>query len=175
MLSQKPLNTVYSCGYQLRPLADFLNQLQEAQVDIVLDVRETPWSYRPGYSAKPLREALAETGIEYHHARYAGNPKHLRREASSHQHCLDLYAKHLTSQPEILTQLDEWLKSKLAQGQVVCVLCYERHPADCHRAILLYRWQALSSYSADIVHLDPLGAPRFTSQEITAVRELAFA
>lgn len=168
-------NIIYSCGYQLRPLADFLSRLQEAQVTVVLDVRETPWSYRPGYSAKPLREALAEVGIEYEHARYAGNPKKLRKEASSHQHCLELYGDHLTENPEIIEQFDEWLQHRLNQGQNVCLLCYERHPADCHRAVLLYRWQAATGQETVIVHLDPDGAPRFTTQDLAAVQALAYA
>lgn len=173
MLTNNTPSVIYSCGYQLRPISDFLSKLQEAQVSVVLDVRETPWSYRPGYSAKPLREALTEAGIEYEHARYAGNPKQLRRQASSHQHCLDLYGHHLTENPVVLEQFDEWLQARLARQQNICLLCYERHPADCHRAILLYRWQALSGHQASIVHLDPDGAPRFTAQDLAAVKALA--
>ena len=166
---------IYSCGYQLRTLPDFLDHLQKANVTVVLDVRETPWSYRPGFSAKPLREALQAAGIDYEHARYAGNPKPLRRIAASHQHCLELYADHLEQQPDIVAQFDAWLQPRLAQGQSVCLLCYERHPADCHRAILLYRWQAQTGHDALIVHLDPDGAPRFTTQDLAAVQALVCA
>ncbi|MBC8084414.1 MAG: DUF488 domain-containing protein [Hymenobacter sp.] len=167
-----PPGIIYSCGYQLRTLPDFLQQLQQAHVTVVLDVRETPWSYRPGFSAKPLRAVLAAAGVEYEHARYAGNPKSLRSRADSHQHCLGLYAEHLGQQPEIVTQFDCWLQPQLAQGRNVCLLCYERHPADCHRAVLLYRWQALTGHDALIVHLNPDGAPRFTTQDLTAVQAL---
>ncbi|WP_071595245.1 DUF488 domain-containing protein [Hymenobacter aerophilus] len=167
--------SIFSCGYQLRTLPSFIEHLHQADVKIVLDVRETPWSYRPGFSAKPLREGLAAEGIGYEHARYAGNPKAIRKQADSHQHCLELYADHLEQYPDIVTQFDQWIQPHLAQHTNVCLLCYERHPADCHRAYLLYRWQNVTGHDVSIIHLDPEGAPRFTNQDLTAVQALVCA
>lgn len=166
------MDTIYTCGYQLRTINDFIPLLQEAGISVVIDVRETPWSYRPGFSAKPLQAALSAVGIDYEHARYAGNPKKLRTQAASHQHCLELYADLLIQQPGVVKQFNDWLQPHLARGTKVCLLCYERHPADCHRAVLLYRWQAVTGQEPKIIHLDPDGAPRFTTQDLVAVQAL---
>jgi uncharacterized protein (DUF488 family) len=60
-------------------------------VDVLVDVRETAWSHKPGFSKRGLEGALRVHGIAYVHARFAGNPKGLRVGAASHEECLRLY------------------------------------------------------------------------------------
>jgi uncharacterized protein (DUF488 family) len=166
---------VYSLGYQMRQLPDFINLLLEAGVEAVIDVRQTPWSHRPGCSVKPLKEALTENAIEYIHAKFAGNPKALRSRASTHAESLELYAAHLAERPEIIEQLDETMRPWLSQGRNVCLICYERHPADCHRTVLAYGWQAAADDRNPVTHLGPDGAPRFTTFQIDSVAEFVSA
>jgi uncharacterized protein (DUF488 family) len=171
----QPNGRVYSLGYQMRTLPEFIDLLREAGVDAVIDVRQTPWSHRPGFSAKPLREALTENAIEYVHAKFAGNPKALRLQAATHAESLELYATHLAERPEIIEQLDETMRPWLSQGRNVCLVCYERHPADCHRAVLAYGWQATVNEGATIMHLGPDGAKRFTDFQTDSIEELVSA
>ena len=163
---------VFTLGYQLRQLPDFINLLLEVGVDTVIDVRQTPWSYRPGFSAKPLQEGLKEQNIGYITAKFAGNPKAIRTQATSHAESLELYAAHLAEQPEILQQLEDTIRPLLSMGKNVCLVCYERHPADCHRAILAYGWRDMLSTQATITHLDPDGAPRFTAFKTDSIEKL---
>jgi uncharacterized protein (DUF488 family) len=164
--------TVFTLGYQLRQLPDFINLLLGAEIDTVIDVRQTPWSYRPGFSAKPLQEGLKEQNIGYITAKFAGNPKVLRTQAASHAESLELYAGHLAEQPEILQQLEDTMRPLLGAGKNVCLVCYERHPADCHRTILAYGWRDMVSAQATITHLDPDGAPRFTTFQTDSIEQL---
>ena len=163
---------VFSLGYQLRQPLDFINLLIGAKVDTVIDVRQTPWSHRPGFSAKPLQEALREAGIDYIHAKFAGNPKALRTQATTHAQALELYARHLGEHPEILQQMEETMRPLLNEGKNVCLVCYERHPADCHRAILAYGWQMVTNAQSAITHLGPDGAPRFTTFQTGSIVKL---
>ena len=126
---------------------------------VVIDVRETPWSYVPGYRAAALRAALAEQGIRYVHAQFAGNPKWIRQSARSHDECLAMYRAYLNKHPQIAKRLQAILEELSREGEKGCLFCYERHPEDCHRHILL---EALG-LEARVEHLDPDGAPRFVT------------
>ena len=84
---------------------DLLTELVGAGVSVVIDVRETPWSYVPAYRAATLRVVLAERGIRYLHAQFAGNPKWIRQSARSHEECLAMYRAHLNAHPQIAERL----------------------------------------------------------------------
>ena len=127
-------------GYEGRTLQEFVRLLRAERVDVVLDVRDVPWSHKPGFSRKPLAEGLEAAGIRYVHAGFAGNPKHLRAQAGSNQEALVLYAAHLDATPAVLAQFDVLVGDLQAEGKRVCLLCLERDPALCHRAILAARW-----------------------------------
>lgn len=148
---------VCTIGYQLRPIEELLRLLGDAEVDVVIDVRETPWSYVPAYREATLRGELASRGIRYIHAPFAGNPKRFRKEAASYREALDRYRAYLEENPSILAQFGGLLDRMLEQKLRCCLLCYERHPEDCHRQILL---EALGA-SGSVEHLAPDGAPRF--------------
>lgn len=156
--------SVYTIGYQLRSGPEIVDRLKGAGVDVLIDVRETPWSYKQDFRAAALRETLATHGIDYVHAKFAGNPKELRRKAESHEACLDLYAEHLVSAADILVKLSELLEGLWKKGRSPCLLCYERHPGDCHRSVLLSRWSSASNGTLEVIHLGTSGAPRLTDR-----------
>ena len=129
--------SVYTLGYQMRSLDDYISELQGAGVDLVVDVRETPWSRKRGFSKRQLQEALDYAGIDYVHLKFAGNPKELRRTATSHAACLAEYDLHIREDARIVQRFVEHLTEWVEKGIKACLLCYERHPDDCHRTILL--------------------------------------
>jgi uncharacterized protein (DUF488 family) len=132
--------TLLTLGYEGRTLEDFVRLLRTERVGAVLDVRDVPWSHKPGFAKKPLAEGLEAAGIRYVHAGFAGNPKHLRAQAADTADALRLYAAHLDASPEILAQFDTVVDDLQAGGTRVCLLCLESDPAQCHRAILAARW-----------------------------------
>jgi uncharacterized protein (DUF488 family) len=133
--------TVFTIGYEKRTLAEYVDILSERRIDVLIDVRETAWSHKPGFSKVSLSRALAEVGIEYVHANFAGNPKWLRTEARDHAECLSWYALYIDDHYEIVEALDELLSDLIIAGKRVCLSCFERHPEDCHRSILAERWR----------------------------------
>lgn len=155
--------SVFSLGYQQRSVEEFVAQLLQASVEVVIDVRETPWSHKPGFSKSQLATYLGAQGIEYVHARFAGNPKRIRRDARTHDECLDNYEEYLKARPEIISRFDSLLVDLLSQGKNVCLVCYERHPGDCHRTILLDMWQDAVRSAPRISHLGPDGLPRLST------------
>ncbi len=127
---------IFTIGYESTTVPEFLAALQNAGVRRVIDVRAVPNSRRPGFSKTPLRNALAEAGIDYVHLRALGTPAEGRAAARAGRHA-DLeriYASQLEL-PEAIVQSAQMLE--LAAEKPSALLCYERDPAHCHRTLLL--------------------------------------
>ena len=139
---------IFTIGYEAATVGDFLGALQAAGVERLIDIRAVPNSRRPGFSKTPLGNALAEVGIDYVHLRALGTPAAGRAAARAGRHAeLErIYAGQLEL-PEAIAQGAEMLA--LAAEKPSALLCYEREPAGCHRALLL-RWVAPE---AEVTHL----------------------
>ena len=133
--------TLFTLGYQRRSQSEFVRLLIDTAVDVLVDVRETAWSHKPGFSKRGLQEALRDHGIAYVHAPFVGNPRLLRATAATHDECLLRYAGHLDAHPDIVEMFDELVGRLLDAGKRVCLTCFERHPDDCHRGVLAERWR----------------------------------
>ena len=58
----------FTIGHSARPIAEFLELLSEAEVELVVDVRTVPRSRtNPQYNADTFPEALNEARVEYEH------------------------------------------------------------------------------------------------------------
>jgi uncharacterized protein (DUF488 family) len=150
--------TILTLGYEKRDLPEFIRLLRQTRVDVVLDVRETAWSHKPGFSKGRFSTALAEAGIEYVHARFAGNPKTLRQAAKSHADCLIAFNDYLDRDVSVELAFDRLIRDCLLKELRVCLVCFERHPGDCHRGVLAGRWAA--RHGGKVEHVAPDGCPR---------------
>ena len=128
--------TIFTIGYEGVTQSEFLAALAAAGVKRVIDVRAIPNSRRPGFSKTPLRNALAEEGVNYVHLRALGTPADGRAAARAGRHAeLErIYAGQLEL-PEAMAQSAQMLD--LAAETPSAILCYERDPAECHRSLLL--------------------------------------
>lgn len=141
---------IFTIGYEAAAMAEFLAALQGAGVERVIDVRAVPNSRRPGFSKNPLRNALAEVGIDYVHLKALGTPADGRSAArAGRQDDLErIYARQLDL-PEAMVQAEQM--RELAAEKRSALLCYEREPAQCHRSLLL----AAVARDATVTHLFP--------------------
>jgi len=130
MSANRRTTLVASIGYQERSVGELIDALHEFDIEKVIDIRELPLSRRKGFSKTTLGKHLAQAGITYRHLREAGNP--YRKLKASIERCLDLYGKHLTTNPGVVDTLASELR-----GQRVAILCYERQHEDCHRSVLI--------------------------------------
>ena len=64
-----------SVGYEGRTVEDLVQRLLAENVQVLVDVRLTPLSRKPGLSKTRLARALKAVGISYVHHRALGNPK----------------------------------------------------------------------------------------------------
>jgi uncharacterized protein (DUF488 family) len=129
---------VCTIGYEQATTSSFFEALKQANVGLLVDVRAVAASRRPGFSKRQLAAGLDENGIRYVHLQKLGTPKEGRLAARSGRagEMLRIFERHLNT-PEAKEQLDELTAlAKVSQergGRPICLLCYERDPAHCHR------------------------------------------
>ena len=124
------MKSLCTIGYEGADLRDFLATLQQAKVDVLLDVRELPMSRRKGFSKTALKTALAEIGVQYRHEKQLGSPKAVRhqlRQDWDYNRFFRDFNQHLKQQASLLKLLTEEL-----EGNVV-LMCFEKDHATCHR------------------------------------------
>ena len=124
---------LFTIGYEQTPSRAVLDELENAGVKLLVDVRAVTSSRRPGFSKNQLAAGLDERGIAYLHLAALGTPKEGRLAARSGKYDLlhKIYAKHLKT-PQAKEEMDE-LSSLVKKSGSVCLLCYERDHSHCHR------------------------------------------
>lgn len=133
---------VFSVGYEGRDAAALVQVLVDAHVDVLVDVRLTPISRKPGLSKTRLGELLAAADIRYLHERALGNPKdnrHAFRGPDVDEGRRRFAAKLSNGSHGALNELVE-----LARDSRVAVLCVERDPHRCHRSVITEAAQEMS-------------------------------
>jgi uncharacterized protein (DUF488 family) len=130
-MARKP--KLFTIGYEQTPPKAVLDELENAGVKLLVDVRAVAASRRPGFSKNQLAAGLDERGISYLHLRGLGTPKEGREAARSGKfnRLQQIYAKHLKT-PQVREELDE-LSTLVKKSGPVCILCYERDHRECHR------------------------------------------
>ena len=129
---------LFTIGYEQSTPSAFQTALDDARVDLLVDVRAVAASRRPGFSKTALAAGIAGHGIAYVHLRALGTPKEGRLAArgGDHDTLMRIYDAHLATAPA-QAALEEL--ASLAKGRRICLLCYERHVEGCHR-LRLAQW-----------------------------------
>jgi len=132
------MKSLFTIGYEHATAQSFFAELAQAKVGTLIDVRAVASSRRPGFSKRQLAAGLDEHGIGYVHLQKLGTPKEGRLAARSGHadEMLRIYEGHL-AKPEAADALEELTALAAASlersGRALCLLCYERDPACCHR------------------------------------------
>lgn len=137
---------ILTIGYEGASPADLIATLKLAGVRHLMDVRELAQSRRPGFSKKALATALDEAGIKYSHYRQLGDPKEGREAARAGrmEQFRAIFGAHLEL-PETVAALDE--AALVVSATSTALLCFERDPKHCHRALVAKRLSELCSLS----------------------------
>lgn len=133
---------IFTIGYQGRSQADVIAEITGAGVRTLIDVRDAPVSRKPGFSKGALGQAVADAGLAYAHLKALGTPKAGREAARAGRRgeWQEIFARRLAS-PEAEAALAAAALMVREEGPV-CLLCFERDPALCHRTIVAERLAA---------------------------------
>ncbi len=144
--------TVYTIGYQRKPLATLIGQLRQAGVDAVIDVRLRNTSHLAGYTKRDDLAFLLREGfsIAYEH----------HPELAPTLEILDAYRAdgdwaiyEVRFVPLLTERVAEGVgREILARYRAPCLLCAEPTPERCHRRLVAEYW-ARHLPELTIVHL----------------------
>ncbi|UIX80956.1 DUF488 family protein [Xylella fastidiosa] len=125
---------VFTIGYEGLNMDDFMSLLSENSIETIVDIRELPFSRKPGFSKKPLTNTLNLSGIEYIHMVELGCPRHVRhvyRVDGDWKRYTTGFLKHLKTQKDAIVRLAD-----LVQSSTCALLCYEADFNFCHRSMV---------------------------------------
>jgi len=130
---------VFTIGYEGAEIDRFLGVLQDAGVATLADVRAVAGSRKRDFSKSNLRDALAARDIGYEHFRSLGTPKEGRQAARAGDGALmrRIYCHEILDTQAGQEAFEDL--TALAGSRPICLLCFERDPANCHRRILAER------------------------------------
>ncbi len=121
-------------GYEGKCLEGYLNQLLQAGVTLLCDVRRNPLSRKYGFSKLTLSKACEGVGIRYEHVPELGIASEQRRNLETQKDYDALFAvyerEYLPGQNAALNRIRRWL---VDDKQRVALTCFEELPQQCHR------------------------------------------
>jgi uncharacterized protein (DUF488 family) len=143
----------------------FIRALQEAEVGIVLDVRQRRGVRGSEYAwanAKRLQAALAEAGIGYSHLPELAPTTEMRqlqyqedeRRGEGKRSRSELAPAYVESYTQdVLDQVDLEPIVRFVGHQRAALLCVERDPEACHRSLIAARLE--QQLEIEVPHLKP--------------------
>jgi uncharacterized protein (DUF488 family) len=132
-MTERP--TLFTAGYEGRVQDELLDMLVAAGARVLLDVRAIPQSRKPGFSKRLLAASAEARGLKYVHIQPLGTPKPGRDAARAGRaaEMEAVFAQHMET-PAAQQGLGD--ARLLAETSPVCLICFERDPAFCHRRIV---------------------------------------
>jgi uncharacterized protein (DUF488 family) len=130
---------LFTIGYEGADTERFVTALRDAGVAVLADVRAVALSRKRGFSKNALRESLERAEIGYSHFIALGTPKSGRQAARAGDAATmtRIYCDEVLATEPAREALDAL--ADLAASRPVCLLCFERDPALCHRGLLAER------------------------------------
>lgn len=126
---------LYTIGHSNHDIATFIGLLKQHGVSALCDVRSHPYSrFVPQYSRDALKVAIANSGITYV---FLGKELGARSENPSCYRQGKVQYDRLALEPKFAEGLQ-----RVRQGMdryCLALMCAEKDPLDCHRALLVAR------------------------------------
>ncbi|WP_047150828.1 DUF488 domain-containing protein [Aneurinibacillus tyrosinisolvens] len=143
---------IYTLGFSKKSLRQFVDFLQEGNINRLIDTRLNNTSQLSGFSKKGDLEYIMElVNIDYRHDVSLAPTEEILTSYKKKAITWGEYEKHyieLLYKRKIETRIPEILEDKR-----VCFLCSEDKPHHCHRRLLAEYIQNHIDKKVDIVHL----------------------
>lgn len=144
------ISMLYTIGHSNHEIATFLGLLRQHGVTAVGDVRSHPYSrYVPQYSRDALENALTDAGIAYV---FLGKELGARSENPACYHEGKVQFDRLAQEPIFAEGIGRVVQGM--QRHRIALMCAEKDPLDCHRALLVARKLFESGVPVSHIHAD---------------------
>lgn len=147
------MGLLYTIGHSQHDFRYFSELLKDNHINYVLDVRSNPYSkYAETYNREYLTARLLEENIKY---------SFMGKYFGARQENIELYNKDGYLDFEMMSHSALFIKGMknvilgLNQGNNIALMCTEKDPIDCHRAIMVAR--AFYLNGIDVSHILPDG------------------
>jgi len=131
-----PALSLYTVGHSNQTQAQLIALLERYRIEAVADVRSVPYSRRlPQFNKAELEVELPRRGILYV---FLGDELGARRKEKMAYDDMQATYDRVAKLPAFQAGLDRVLRG-LEKGLTLSLLCAERDPLICHRAILVSR------------------------------------
>ncbi len=131
----KQKNTIYTIGHSNHEMKKFLELLKQYDVEVVVDVRSSPYSkFSPQFNKDTLKTALLHNNIKY---LFLGGELGARPDDRG---CY--VGNHVSFERLKKTAAFQQGIERLLMGMndhEICLMCSEKEPIGCHRTILVSR------------------------------------
>ncbi len=132
--ARKDDKIVYTIGYAGKTLDNIFETMRKNKIKQLIDVRNTPFSMKNGFSKAPLETSLKENGFSYLHMPLLGAPKAIRLEIKKNGNrelFFKLYRNWLKKNSSELKKL-----TSVTANTRSILMCVEEDYRDCHRSVL---------------------------------------
>ena len=139
---------IWTIGHSNHAALRFIDLLRGAAIQCVADVRSTPFSRRnPQFSQKALVASLKDAGIAYW---FLGDALGARpKDPDCYEDGKVSYAR-IAATPAFQAAIQALIDR--AATERIALMCAEKEPLDCHRAILVGRALALRGVALGHIH-----------------------
>jgi uncharacterized protein (DUF488 family) len=164
--SPTKIHPIFTVGHSTLPLEGFLELLQQNGITAVADVRSTPFSrWQPQFNLKILEAGLKEVGIAY---------VFLGKELGGRSSDPSCYKNGRVQYRQMAkTELFSSGLRRVVEGSQryrIALMCAEREPLECHRAILISR--ELVTIGKTVNHIHDTGAVETHSELVLRLLNL---
>ena len=141
---------VYTIGHSTHPIEVFIELLKQHGITALADVRSHPYSrHFPQYSQNYLKSSLAQEGIAYV---FLGKELGARSENPSCYRQGKVQYELLAKEPLFLKGLER-VRAGMERFRIA-LMCAEKDPLDCHRAVLVARQLYKLGIQVQHIHAD---------------------
>jgi uncharacterized protein (DUF488 family) len=144
------MDIVYSIGHSNHEIQHFIGMLRQHNINALADVRSHPYSrFSPQYTKDLLKPALADAGIAY---------IFLGKELGARSDNPECYKNGKVQYARLAKQtiFKEGI-NRIQEGSErfrIALMCAEKDPLECHRALLVSKALFESGISINHIHAD---------------------
>jgi len=139
--------SIYTVGHSNHDADEFVRILQGFSIDVVVDVRSAPYSkYCPQFNKEIIEQVLTNSGIKY---------LFLGKELGARPNDQSCYVDARVSFEELRSSdfFQQGISKLLdcIEKYNIAIMCSEKEPINCHRAILISR--VLAEKGTSVKHI----------------------
>jgi uncharacterized protein (DUF488 family) len=141
----------FSVGYSNYPLARFIDILRNIEINLIVDVRSTPYSrFNPHFNRENLEKSLQRCNIGYW---FMGDKIGGRYPDSNLLFSDGTVDYRKVRETEKFQKGINEVLSIISSGKKIALMCAEKEPERCHRFALIS--PVLQSKNISVIHIRP--------------------